>query len=139
MITAVLVGLGHRSVGYASYADANPGELEIVAIAEPDPIRRSRYAERFGIDGSHCSSFHSLKQGSVVQLVSTSDFESGNPGSSPGRTSWCEIPVGPDSPKERCFWRSGRVRFPHTPHRCCMCEIFTPMKNQDVIYFSEES
>ena len=54
MITAVLVGLGHRSVGYASYADANPGELEIVAIAEPDPIRRGRYAERFGIDGSHC-------------------------------------------------------------------------------------
>ena len=54
MITAVLVGLGHRSVGYASYADANPGELEIVAIAAPDPISRNRYAERLGIDGSHC-------------------------------------------------------------------------------------
>ena len=54
MITAVLVGLGHRGIGYATYADANPGELEIVAIAEPDPIRRNRYAERFEIDESHC-------------------------------------------------------------------------------------
>jgi len=54
VITAVLVGLGHRSVGYASYADAHPGELGIVAIAEPDPIRRNRYAERFEIDESHC-------------------------------------------------------------------------------------
>ena len=31
VITAVLVGLGHRSVGYASYADTHPDELQIVA------------------------------------------------------------------------------------------------------------
>jgi len=54
VITAVLVGLGHRSVGYASYADGHPDELEIVAVAEPDPVRRVRYAKRFGVDESNC-------------------------------------------------------------------------------------
>ncbi len=54
VITAVLVGLGHRSVGYASYADTHPDELQIVAVAEPDPVRRSRYAKRFGVDEDHC-------------------------------------------------------------------------------------
>lgn len=54
VITAVLVGLGHRSVGYASYADEHPDELDIVAVAEPDPMRRARYAKRFGVDESNC-------------------------------------------------------------------------------------
>ena len=52
--------------------------------------------------------------GSVVQLVSTSDFESGNPGSSPGRTSWCET-GWPGKPERAKLWQSRRVRFPHTP------------------------
>ena len=47
VITAVLVGLGHRGVGYGTYADSYPEELKIVGIAEPDPVRRERYAERF--------------------------------------------------------------------------------------------
>ena len=47
MITAVLVGLGHRGVGYATYVDSHPDELQIVGVAEPDEVRRSRYAERF--------------------------------------------------------------------------------------------
>ena len=54
MITAVLVGLGHRSVGYAAYADANPDELRIVGVAEPDAVRRGRYAERFGVPSQRC-------------------------------------------------------------------------------------
>ena len=54
MITAVLVGLGHRSVGYAAYADANPDELRIVGVAEPDAVRRARYAERFGVPSQRC-------------------------------------------------------------------------------------
>ena len=54
VITAVLVGLGHRSVGYASYADEQPDELEIVAVAEPDPVRRMRYAKRFGVNQNNC-------------------------------------------------------------------------------------
>ena len=54
VITAVLVGLGHRSVGYASYVDAHPDELRIVAVAEPDPVRRERYAKRFGVGEDCC-------------------------------------------------------------------------------------
>ena len=54
MITAVLVGLGHRGVGYATYADSHPDELQIVGIAEPDAVRRSRYAERFGVPSENC-------------------------------------------------------------------------------------
>ena len=54
MITAVLVGLGHRSVGYATYADSHPDELQIVGIAEPDLVRRERYAERFGVPIENC-------------------------------------------------------------------------------------
>ena len=54
VITAVLIGLGHRSVGYASYADTRPDELQIVAVAEPDSIRRERYAKRFGIEEKNC-------------------------------------------------------------------------------------
>ena len=54
MITAVLVGLGHRGVGYATYADSHPDELQIVGIAEPDQVRRERYAERFGVPIENC-------------------------------------------------------------------------------------
>ena len=54
MVSAVLVGLGHRSVGYATYADSHPDELEIVGIAEPDDVRRARYAERFGVSPENC-------------------------------------------------------------------------------------
>ena len=42
MVSAVLVGLGPRSVGYATYADSHPDEFEIVGIAEPDDVRRAR-------------------------------------------------------------------------------------------------
>ena len=54
MITAVLVGLGHRGVRYATYADSHPDELQIVGIAEPDQVRRERYAERFGVPIENC-------------------------------------------------------------------------------------
>ncbi|MEE2747996.1 MAG: Gfo/Idh/MocA family oxidoreductase [Candidatus Thermoplasmatota archaeon] len=54
MITAVLVGLGHRGVGYGTYADSHPDELQIVGIAEPDPVRRERYAKRFCVPPENC-------------------------------------------------------------------------------------
>lgn len=48
-LRAVIVGAGHRGVLYASYGDQHPEELAIVAVVDPDPIRRERAAERFGI------------------------------------------------------------------------------------------
>ena len=65
MITAVLVGLGHRGVGYATYADSHPDELQIVGVAEPDLVRRERYAERFGVPVENC--FESAKDLAGVQ------------------------------------------------------------------------
>lgn len=45
-ITAVLFGAGNRGAeAYGPYALAHPGELKFVAVAEPDPARRERFAE----------------------------------------------------------------------------------------------
>ena len=65
VITAVLVGLGHRSVGYAAYADTHPDELQIVGLAEPDDVRRSRYADRFGVAPENC--FRNAKELAAVE------------------------------------------------------------------------
>lgn len=48
-VTAVIVGAGHRGLLYASYATMHPDELQIVAVADPDPVRRNRTAEQYGI------------------------------------------------------------------------------------------
>ncbi|MEM7114393.1 MAG: Gfo/Idh/MocA family oxidoreductase [Chloroflexota bacterium] len=44
-ITAVLLGAGMRgSFAYGPYAIRHPENLEFVAVAEPDPVRRARFA-----------------------------------------------------------------------------------------------
>ena len=44
-ITAVLLGAGMRgSFAYGPYAARYPENLEFVAVAEPDPVRRARFA-----------------------------------------------------------------------------------------------
>ena len=44
-VTAVLFGAGLRGAdAYAPYALAHPDELKFVAVAEPDPVRRARFA-----------------------------------------------------------------------------------------------
>ena len=49
-ITAVLLGAGARGhFSYGPYAQAHPDELKFVAVAEPNPIRRARFAEAHGI------------------------------------------------------------------------------------------
>jgi predicted dehydrogenase len=49
-VTAIIVGAGHRALLYASYAEQHPDELRIVGVVEPDPVRRERTAERFGLE-----------------------------------------------------------------------------------------
>ena len=39
-ITAVIVGAGHRGIGYAEYALRNPEKFKIVGVADPDDTRR---------------------------------------------------------------------------------------------------
>ncbi|MEF3302857.1 Gfo/Idh/MocA family protein [Paenibacillus sp. GYB003] len=48
-VQAVIVGAGHRSLLYASYAQKHPDELQIVGVVEPDPVRRGLTAQRFGM------------------------------------------------------------------------------------------
>jgi len=44
-LTAAIVGAGHRAILYASYALLHPDELRVVAVAEPNDMRRERTAD----------------------------------------------------------------------------------------------
>ena len=48
-VTAVIVGAGHRGVGYARLSQGKPEMLQIVGVADPDPIRRQKAATMFDV------------------------------------------------------------------------------------------
>lgn len=48
-IDVILVGVGHRTVTYARYAESRPDEMRVTAVVDPDPVRRNQAADRFGI------------------------------------------------------------------------------------------
>jgi len=48
-VTAVIVGAGHRSLTYASYARYRPDALKIVGVADPLEYRRRQVAELYGL------------------------------------------------------------------------------------------
>ncbi len=53
-ITAVLAGAGNRGAeAYGPYASHHPDELTFVAVAEPDPVRRARFAAAHEIPETH--------------------------------------------------------------------------------------
>lgn len=54
MITAIIVGAGHRALIYAGYALKAPEELRIVGVADPSPERRALAAQRFGLTAEQC-------------------------------------------------------------------------------------
>jgi predicted dehydrogenase len=53
-VTAAVIGAGHRSLGYAALALSQPEDLRIVAVAEPDEIRRNQAAQMFGLAPEQC-------------------------------------------------------------------------------------
>ena len=53
-LTAIIVGAGHRSLYYASYANEFPQSLEIVGVADPVPLRREQAARMFNLDPNMC-------------------------------------------------------------------------------------
>ena len=53
-ITAIIVGAGHRSMLYSRYALDPPDDFEVVGVADPDPLRRSKAAAAFGIPADRC-------------------------------------------------------------------------------------
>ena len=53
LMTAI-VGAGNRSSVYSKYALRHPDRMKIVAVAEPDEIRRLSFARRFEIPANAC-------------------------------------------------------------------------------------
>ncbi len=54
-IKALLFGAGARGAdAYGTYALAHPDEIRFVAVAEPDPTRRERFAQQHGIPAALC-------------------------------------------------------------------------------------
>lgn len=54
-IRAALLGAGARGFGsYGPYATRHPQRFEFVAVAEPDPGRRERFAKEHNIPAEHC-------------------------------------------------------------------------------------
>ncbi|MCB0637973.1 MAG: Gfo/Idh/MocA family oxidoreductase [Lewinella sp.] len=48
-ITAIVLGAGNRGNVYGNYAYTYPDQLDIVGVAEPIPIRQSRFGEKHAI------------------------------------------------------------------------------------------
>ena len=53
-ITAIIVGAGHRSIGYADITFSHPDLLQIVGVADPNPVRRRMAMERYGFSEDMC-------------------------------------------------------------------------------------
>jgi predicted dehydrogenase len=74
----VLIGAGNRGArSYASYALEHPDEVRFVGVAEPDPLRRRRFADDHDLDDTQCfESWQSLlARGQVgdAAIVTTQD------------------------------------------------------------------
>ncbi len=54
MVTVVAIGAGNRTNKYLEFAVRNPDRLKLVAVVEPNAIRRKALAARFGVDESAC-------------------------------------------------------------------------------------
>ena len=53
MLKAIMVGAGQRGYEvYGVYAKEHPADLQFVAVAEPQPARRKRFAEEHEINES---------------------------------------------------------------------------------------
>lgn len=49
ILDVILVGAGHRAVGYAGYSALAPDELRVVGVVDPDPVRRAAAAAQFAV------------------------------------------------------------------------------------------
>ena len=49
VVTIAVAGAGNRGRAYGGFVSQRPAEVRVVAVAEPDPIRRRKYAEEHGI------------------------------------------------------------------------------------------
>lgn len=70
-LTAVIVGAGHRARVYASYALEHPDELRVVAVADPNPLRREMVAAEHNLPPERCyeSAEELAAQGRLADLA----------------------------------------------------------------------
>ena len=71
MITAIIVGAGHRALGYAELAKIYPDQLKIVGVADPLADRRKYCREYFGFSEGMCfeSAEELAKHGKLADAV----------------------------------------------------------------------
>lgn len=53
-ITVVALGAGNRMNAYSEYALQHPDKMSVVAVVEPNEVRRQQLAHRCGIPAKHC-------------------------------------------------------------------------------------
>ncbi len=53
-VNVILIGAGHRGSIYADYAKKSPAEMNIIAVADPNPHRLQRMARSHKINPAHC-------------------------------------------------------------------------------------
>lgn len=54
MITAIIVGAGHRSMMYAKLSKYSPDKLKIVGVADPNEVRRKMVMKEYGLSPEQC-------------------------------------------------------------------------------------
>ena len=71
MVTAIIVGAGHRALGYAELAKIYPDKLKIVGVADPFEDRRKFCREYFGFSENMCfeSAEELAKQGKLADAM----------------------------------------------------------------------
>lgn len=71
MITAIIVGAGHRSMIYASLAEYLPDDFKIVGVADLDPLRCRKVREKYGFPESMCfaSNEELMKHGKLADVI----------------------------------------------------------------------
>lgn len=70
-LTAVIVGAGHRSLTYASYAQQHPDDLRIVGVADPQEHRRRQVRDLYDLPAAACweSAGALAAEGQVADVV----------------------------------------------------------------------
>ena len=62
MLNAVIVGAGHRALGYAKYAELHPDRLRVVGVADLFPERRQAVARLYSLPPENCAN---LRRGCI--------------------------------------------------------------------------
>lgn len=53
-LTTIIVGAGHRGLGYGAHSLSHPEDLKVVGVADPDPVRRANAQKKFGFGDDMC-------------------------------------------------------------------------------------